>query len=171
MMSKRDFPSKSLIAIVITMALSIKKDLSCEACYEPDKDLVTNPSSAGCLVRNSYDEILLVKDTNDQWTFPAGSLDCLEDGEDGAERETSEEADVTVTVGSAICGNVDNDFVGYCCTENPEGQTPSIDNNVDDQITDAQWMNRTQLDSLGDDDLKYPSQRELLENVVDGIYC
>jgi 8-oxo-dGTP pyrophosphatase MutT (NUDIX family) len=159
------------LVVVALLTLCLKENFSCSACSTADKDSVFFPDSAGCLIRNSDNQILLVKDTNGEWSFPGGSIDCFEDAEGAAERETYEEAGVTVTVGATACGDATNAFQGYCCTENPSGQTPSIDNNVDNEIVDAQWLTRAELDALADSQLKFPYQRELLEDVVDGTIC
>ena len=163
--------SKSrLIFAIVTATVCIPTMRLSHACTVGDETIVSSfVMSAGCLVRRSNaNEILLVKDSDGLWSFPAGNLNCNENSANAAGRETREEAGVSVNVGESVCGNIENDFIGYCCTEDPSGQTPSPDGN---EVEDAQWFTRDELDSLSDSDLDFPEQRKLLEDVVDGILC
>lgn len=135
------------------------------------------PLAAGCLVRNDNGELLLVQSADDaKWTFPAGSRSSIfEKGGDIAARETLEEAGVTVVVGEEACGVKSfgffsaNLFIGYCCSEDPTGQTPST--NDPSEIAQAQFLDRNTVAGFMDEDLRFPDQKQLLLDVIDGNLC
>ena len=163
-------PSTPKAVLVITSTTIVALPLSHTCTVGDESSVSSTPMAAGCLVRRSTGNgILLIKNSDDLlWAFPAGNVDCNEDSADTAGRETYEEAGVSVTVGESVCGVTETEFIGYCCEEDPDGQTPSPDAS---EIEDAQWFTRDELDRLPDSELRFPEQRGLLEDVVDGIIC
>jgi 8-oxo-dGTP pyrophosphatase MutT (NUDIX family) len=113
-----------------------------------------------------------------KWTFPAGNIESwLEKPQEAAARETLEEADITVIVNEAACAvksftafplDIDS-FTGYCCSENPAGQIPASGNSP--EIVDAKFLDRDTVSNFLDDELRFPDQRQLLLDVIDGNLC
>ena len=69
-----------------------------------ERFLPTHIVSAGAIVLNDRDEVLLVKDVRkDAWTFPGGIIEEGEGVLDGVKREVLEETGITVEVGELFC--------------------------------------------------------------------
>ncbi len=69
-----------------------------------ERFLPTHIVSAGAIVLNDRDEVLLVKDVRkDAWTFPGGIIEEGEGVLDGVKREVLEETGVEVEVGELFC--------------------------------------------------------------------
>ena len=69
-----------------------------------ERFLPTHIVSAGAIVLNDRDEVLLVKDVRkDAWTFPGGIIEEGEGVLDGVKREGLEETGITVEVGELFC--------------------------------------------------------------------
>jgi 8-oxo-dGTP pyrophosphatase MutT (NUDIX family) len=150
-----------------------------EICHGCDPDVrIKKPLAAGCLVRNSDSELLMVQSADDlKWTFPAGNVESwLEKPQEAAARETLEETDITVNVNEAACAvksftfplDIDS-FTGYCCSENPAGQNPSSGSAP--EIVAAKFLDRDTIANFLDDELRFPGQKQLLLDVIDGKLC
>lgn len=162
-------------SLIIDLVISTILFTQTQAC-EPAED-VFYPRASGCLVTTDNNELLMVQDTNNQWTFPAGRRSKIfESGMSIASRETEEEAGVTVDeiIVELVCvdGGYFNigfwGFAGYCCTPTDEGEIPSPDGN---EVVDAAYLNETVIESFEDSDLRFPDQKEFLLQVVRGEYC
>ena len=77
--------------------------------------LPTHIVSAGAIVLNDRDEVLLVKDVRkDAWTFPGGIIEEGEGVLDGVKREVLEETGIQVEVGELFCVTSDTcKYPGY----------------------------------------------------------
>lgn len=80
-----------------------------------ERFLPTHIVSAGAIVLNDRDEVLLVKDVRkDAWTFPGGIIEEGEGVLDGVKREVLEETGIQVEVGELFCVTSDTcKYPGY----------------------------------------------------------
>ena len=80
-----------------------------------ERFLPTHIVSAGAIVLNDRDEVLLVKDVRkDAWTFPGGIIVEGEGVLDGVKREVLEETGIQVEVGELFCVTSDTcKYPGY----------------------------------------------------------
>ena len=162
--------AKLLAAVVVLHTLG-----KCGAC-DPDScwKHPLFPKAAGCLITNgSNRDLLLVKNPDGEWTFPAGNrAGIFENGRGIAERETKEEAGIDGTVDDWVCSSDGIlgiwSFVGYCCTADNDSQAPSPDG---DEVTEAKYMSRSELAGLSSAELRFPDQQDFLLSVIDGTYC
>jgi len=79
---------------------------------------------------------------------------------------------VTVDVGKVACGAPKIllflfGFVGHCYTEDPADQTPEALDET--EIEEASYVDRAFVMSLSDEELRFPEQRQLLLDVIDGV--
>ena len=159
-----------LLAIVIAVIQSA------QAC-DPDFPRVFFALAAGCLTTNDASELLLVQDLNGQWTFPAGSRSrFFQSNENIAQRETNEEAGLDVTVKEQACGEFsisffDIDiFAGFCCDLVGNPSSPFTTNSPS-EIQQVAFLDRETVEGFSDSELRFPEQRGLLLDVIDGNIC
>ena len=162
------------VTVLIAFALLFSGSFACTP-----GGFVFYPSAAGCLATdNTGERLLMVQDTNSQWTFPAGSrtfsfFGFFDSGSTIAERETIEESGIDTTADrGAFCSTGGFlgflSFAGYCCEPTDAAAVPSPDGV---ETIAAAYLSRATIAAFEASDLRFPEQQQLLLDVIDNGLC
>eukprot|EP00549_Striatella_unipunctata_P024598 CAMPEP_0118686680 /NCGR_PEP_ID=MMETSP0800-20121206/7951_1 /TAXON_ID=210618 ORGANISM="Striatella unipunctata, Strain CCMP2910" /NCGR_SAMPLE_ID=MMETSP0800 /ASSEMBLY_ACC=CAM_ASM_000638 /LENGTH=125 /DNA_ID=CAMNT_0006583759 /DNA_START=131 /DNA_END=508 /DNA_ORIENTATION=- len=121
----------------------------------------------------------MVQNFENEWTFPAGGRSRLlfQSGRAIAKKETAEEAGIIISEArDLVCSVVQppvlsSRFAAYCCImdSSSNNQIPNP-NNSNGEIQQAAFLTAENITNLADEELRFPDQRQLLLDVIDGVY-
>jgi 8-oxo-dGTP pyrophosphatase MutT (NUDIX family) len=136
-------------------------------------DLLLWPAAA-CLIRDG-DKLLLVKNVEGRWTFPAGAVDPGERPATAARRETLEEAGIVVEpfrIAGVYGGGPDfsgvyanGDHAAWVTTLFEARLVSGVAKPSDDETADVRWVTPDEAFAL---ELS-AATRWMLERVLDGV--
>lgn len=146
------------ILLLISACVSNGSDLC-----EPPGTQVAQANAAGCILVDS--EKLLMVRGHSGWSIPAGHIEAGETSQAAAVRETAEEAGVQAIAGPPICAVPSRGFVAHACVTPQSQPTPKPDGV---EIQQARWMSQSELSALAPSELRFPGQRAMFLQVLDG---